>query len=776
MSVDYSNGFTQEQLEMAIVQAMPECPDVSFNVAELYDNTTNEHNITYDVIGTTDCSYDPIMFGEFSRWAGSISRGRMGVRVYEPSVSPNTHYCLVRIPTKPFFRYTYYYDRGIVRQAYAPINVYIPTYVLVTNSANIQFSESTKKGYLSNRTITNHGTPQDYQQGPDTLSTLSNEYGFKQLSQLTALYGGENNQIPEEYHEYIDALSALSGYAVFNLPSNSYASNFCGGVKTGQNWITMNLSTTLPRFDITATDDIADFLATGNTEHAIYDDDTPETPYRTRVENVATHVVMYCDKDVIPLKSAFEVTISNGDVDQMPVSSQRLYFMENYIGDYGETQIGGRSSYRASRRDVWGDITPVSGQGNLWIKFISTNPLDEELEFGRWWLRYRLSEKKASGIELLAIPSMVDRTISQTGTITTDTYTQFTYSDGSTFTIYFYPKRDEDTDDGFIHKPNGSGTDSASEVDILDAYGIGTYNIGSNGLSDVNRYLWGNSWATLFQAINPITCITSCKQIPFNKSGNAVTSIPIANKTCDVSASKINPVGVFNVMSNATLSPLYHSFLDVSHTRVFVYLPFCGWHELPTSEVMTTDNYTRVIKVDYIVDFITGGCRAVVYVNGIHKWDFDGNCGENIPLTSNDKGNADRNAFIGGLTSFVGGIDSVAKGFAVGGYAGAIVSGIGATANTVVNSIPKYSYSSTGSYSGLIEACSPRNISFVIVRPDVQEPIGYAHKYGKPCHLVKRLGDLKGFTSCVNPDFDSAYATESEKAEVISLLQSGIIL
>jgi hypothetical protein len=81
----------------------------------------------------------------------------------------------------------------------------------------------------------------------------------------------------------------------------------------------------------------------------------------------------------------------------------------------------------------------------------------------------------------------------------------------------------------------------------------------------------------------------------------------------------------------------YDDFRDMYNTSVVLYLPYCGTVELTPPEVMY-----REIKVSYFIDFQSGSCTAVVKLNGDAGWyniaTKSGQIGFLIPMTATNAG------------------------------------------------------------------------------------------------------------------------------------------
>ena len=85
-----------------------------------------------------------------------------------------------------------------------------------------------------------------------------------------------------------------------------------------------------------------------------------------------------------------------------------------------------------------------------------------------------------------------------------------------------------------------------------------------------------------------------------------------------------------------------------------------------------------------IYDVITGACKAIITVNGYQCYEFDGNCGIDIPLTAGNRSQVE----MGYVKAAVGVISNIAN----KNIGGAISSGVS-------GAMQQYHYSTNGSYS-----------------------------------------------------------------------------
>lgn len=368
----------------------------------------------------------------------------------------------------------------------------------------------------------------------------------------------------------------------------------------------------------------------------------------------------------------------------------------------------------------------------------------------------------------------------------TDGY-EFTASSGETLRIYFRSISLDDikdiVDDTYPSKDDDNDDKTGSDVIPLYGSGLRTYILSEGAFDQVNKALWNTDWSTVFKTttIDPIKCVISCKRIPFTVSGTSSDTIYLANRDIAASTAFISPVKKFRIGSY-TIPAIYGNFVDITMTKIHVYLPYIGWKELPAPEVMSRVGRAQVglqsktynLTFDYIVDFVDGNVRCIVAVNGTERWYFDGNCSIDVPVTSDNHTTAVSTAIKSGVAtvmsvgSTIGGMWS--------GNALAVGAGMMGTIQNAMNVVPTYEYSATGSPSGYIDATMNKHIMLIIEYPNAFYPSGYSHKVGLPCMLNLSLGSCSGFTRTVNVDTRGINCTADESDMIKNLLNAGVYL
>ena len=333
--------------------------------------------------------------------------------------------------------------------------------------------------------------------------------------------------------------------------------------------------------------------------------------------------------------------------------------------------------------------------------------------------------------------------------------------DGSTFTAHDGTEGSDGytNDDDKGYNDNKDKDDDDDDTAILSS-GIGvltsTFHMTKERLVQLGQFLWGASIFDEFSLINnnPIENIISCKAIPYAISGTT-QEITLGNVKTGVNGEKISQNFSKQTIGSVAIAEHYHNFLDYApYTNVIIYLPYIGFKELDASLVMG-----KTLRIEYILDVITGGCLAQIYVGKIRLYEFTGNIGVDISITASNRAQVE-SAYI---NAGVGVVSSAMS----GNVTGAVNSIIGTATS-------QYHYSGTGNPSPSCVASTNRTCYVVIDRPQYQPLNAFNHTRGRMCCLSKTIGNLKGYTVCdSNVDISGISATDEEKEEIVNILSTG---
>lgn len=239
-----------------------------------------------------------------------------------------------------------------------------------------------------------------------------------------------------------------------------------------------------------------------------------------------------------------------------------------------------------------------------------------------------------------------------------------------------------------------------------------------------------------------------------------------------------------------------------------LYLPFCGSIELDPQVFVG-----HTIKVNYLVDWRTGVCLALVYRDNLVVEAVSGQMGNKVSLQMLDgttwasqlanasvqESNAHFNratnffATVGGLVKIAAGtallVGSQGMGAAAGG--GLIASGVGSVANgfirgnqiDVAENKAAYDIGTTpiptrqiSTASPAVNASNEMRVRLVVFKSEEEAKGNYAHTVGHACLKYGTLTSLgcTGYTVCQTIDTAGITATEAEKEKIRSLLMGGV--
>ena len=329
--------------------------------------------------------------------------------------------------------------------------------------------------------------------------------------------------------------------------------------------------------------------------------------------------------------------------------------------------------------------------------------------------------------------------------------------------IRFHTNSDSDEAENDGYTDSTSDTESDSGETTLDTVGLltTTYVLTNERLTNIANKLWDSSFLDNIKLVNnnPIENICSVKILPVSVSG-VEKEVYIGNVGFGINGEKISSNYApyyskrLNINPKADL-PLWANYAPF--TKMSIYLPYIGYKDLDINKFMG-----RSIQVKYVVDVLTGMCKAVIS-NDIGKViSFDGNCGVDIPITASNKAQHD----ISFIQSVAGGVASVAS----GDISGLSKNILGAVTNP-------FSSQTHGCNTPTCSSNEGNVIALYIDYPHIQYPSTFAKENGLPCNLSLVLKNCKGFTKVAsdNIDLSGIPCLDEEKERLRNILTSGFI-
>lgn len=287
--------------------------------------------------------------------------------------------------------------------------------------------------------------------------------------------------------------------------------------------------------------------------------------------------------------------------------------------------------------------------------------------------------------------------------------------------------------------------------------------------------------------------LVSCKLIkppaPIPTTGSApftIYGVKPQYEGADISLPVVsgNPEATFGPY---TINRKFGDFRDYApYTRVSIYLPYCGWCDLPSHVVGMS------VTVKYFTDIIAATCKAVVFCDNNIIAEAAGVIGLDIPFVADNVG-AKMQAVTAGMIAALGG------GIQLGAGIGTMVSTkSGSGAKAALSGASQYlsGYSqmamafneNTTEISGKNgDGCclsGATNIIIKIVRPKKGAytdspftPPGYGHNVGFVSQKQVKVSSVSGLIIADNVDTSGiSGATEAERAEIKRVLETGLIV
>lgn len=295
-------------------------------------------------------------------------------------------------------------------------------------------------------------------------------------------------------------------------------------------------------------------------------------------------------------------------------------------------------------------------------------------------------------------------------------------------------------------------------------------------------------------SIFPFTiAATGSKEIKMNLCGVHLTT----GVTCHYSDSQFVTLN----MGTLEVKKYWDNCLDYDpYTRITLYLPFVGFVDLDTDEVMG-----RNITIKYNVDIVTGCCLALIIVDGSVLYQYPGECSCQIPITSVSFDTFLQSAVQLGITAASGARavkgaggslaeagghvlatdDAGVQRLAMADYdkerakftgikASVTDSLISASVGAVLSA--KGQYSHAGAMSSCAGILGTQKPFLIIKRPRQCMPEGFEGIRGFPCNMKATLSELEGYTEVGDIHLNIPNATVQEIVECEQFLKEGVFL
>lgn len=317
---------------------------------------------------------------------------------------------------------------------------------------------------------------------------------------------------------------------------------------------------------------------------------------------------------------------------------------------------------------------------------------------------------------------------------------------------------------------------------------ISIYHPSKSDIKSFASWLWSTSaYDSIVKMISdPLQNIIAFNMFPFTvpdsgkgyvKFGGAVVNIggeQFNMKYCNTQFVTLD-------MGSYTVPYFWNNVLDYSpYTKCSIYLPFIGFQNLDTDEVMGMK-----LSLKYNVDLLTGDCVANIYVEGetddttlaAPLYSFQGNCALSVPLSSSNAATAylaaataAAGAVIGTATTTGGALADTALGKDISKSLGESIP----SASSVMSG--KVQYTRSGSIKGTAGFLAAQSPFLIVQRPIQSLPEDYASDNGYPANYTATLNTLSGFTKVSKIHLAGVHCTDAELEEIYRLLEEGVII
>lgn len=295
---------------------------------------------------------------------------------------------------------------------------------------------------------------------------------------------------------------------------------------------------------------------------------------------------------------------------------------------------------------------------------------------------------------------------------------------------------------------------------------VALYSPTKEELKQFNNYLWSlgtdplDAFSRLFQ--NPIDAIIGLHQIYAPAPTYTIANIRVGLLDSGVSSRICNEQYVSIDFGSITINEYFGNVLDYTpYTTITMYLPFIGYVELKTEDVMKS-----IVSLKYNIDLLTGSCVAIINVKkdnmNADLYSFNGNCAIQLPITG---------ANYSGILSTVlsAGLAIATKGATASMGALGVVSSIAHGSNIPII----HGNNATSNYG----AMSGKTPFIIINRQSDVSPYNFNNFFGYASSKTTKLSKLSGYTKVKDVHLDNVNnATDEELDMIYNLLTGGIII
>lgn len=325
--------------------------------------------------------------------------------------------------------------------------------------------------------------------------------------------------------------------------------------------------------------------------------------------------------------------------------------------------------------------------------------------------------------------------------------------------------------------------ESAADLNLLTAINSGLatlYNPTPQELSNFANWLYTDLDDDIADQLkrlqtNPIDFMLFVALCKFNPPTSGRAEIGFGGFGSGVSAQKISNQFMELDCGIIEYPEQFASFLDFNG-KVSIYLPYCGTHELKVDDVMGSR-----IKVNYIIDLLSGSCLARVKMSRSPRataprdarlndviYEFQGNVYLTMPISATD--------WRGTYQALVGLASNIISGASSGGSLGAISGAVTGAADAIM--AEKVTVSRSGQPGSAYGHMNNKKPYLILERAIQSVPTNWGRYEGFMSNITTKVGNLAGYTE-TDPDTvwsENIPCTSAEAEEIKQLFNSGVYL
>lgn len=302
-------------------------------------------------------------------------------------------------------------------------------------------------------------------------------------------------------------------------------------------------------------------------------------------------------------------------------------------------------------------------------------------------------------------------------------------------------------------------------VPTLSAVNAGFITLYTPTLAQLNSlasYLWSSSFdLDTFKKLfaDPMDVIIGLSIVPVVVPTSGSKTVQVGFVSTGVTMNLASSQYITVDCGTLTPAEYWGSALDYSpYTKFSIHLPYIGTRELNTDDVMG-----KAIQVVYNIDILSGACTAMIKCGGSVLYEFSGACATSIPVTGQNWTRL--------ITSC---IQLAGAGIAVAATGGSAAGLLPSTANAV--SAMKPNIQRTGAVSGSAGILGVQQPYLIWELPRQSLAKNYNKFVGYPSNITALLSTLTGYTQIESVHLENISATQTELAEIETLLKEGVII